>query len=228
MAKKNQFDESAFVVVPAFNEANQIESTLQDLKRYFSKIIVVDDGSSDNTYETVTQNQIVCIKHPINLGQGAALQTGITYALDYLNAEYIITFDADGQHSAESAREMLKYLIESNLEVVLGSRFIENADSVPFKKRLILKLGIVFTRFDTGLPVTDTHNGLRAMSKSFASSLKIKQAGMAHASEIISHVRNSNVSWKEFPTEIKYTEYSVKKGQSILNAVNILAEMLHR
>jgi hypothetical protein len=124
---------------------------------------------------------------------------------------------------------MIHEIKTSKVEIILGSRFLEkNAIGMPSKKKIILRLGIAFTRIDSGLKVTDTHNGLRVMNRKFASSLQIKHAGMAHASEILNHIKDVGATWKEFPAQIYYTEYSMRKGQSVLNAVNILTEMLYK
>lgn len=222
------FDNVA-VIVPAFNEESKIDETINELKPYFKNIIVIDDGSSDETYRKTLAQNVTSLRHPINLGQGAALQTGISYALLNPKIEYILTFDADGQHSISSALAMAEEIKKVNVDIILGSRFLENSfTDMPLKKKLILKLGIIFTRIDSGLKVTDTHNGLRIMKRDFASSLKIQHSGMAHASEILSHIKNTKASWKELPAQIYYTNYSIRKGQSILNAVNIITEMIFR
>jgi glycosyltransferase involved in cell wall biosynthesis len=229
MATKSSYPNVA-VVVPAFNEATRISTTITELKNYFSEIIVVDDGSSDGTYDVAFRAGIYPLKHPMNLGQGAALQTGIEAALLNPDIKIIVTFDADGQHSSESASKLVDEMRRSGCEVVLGSRFCPGAEreNMPLKKRIILRLAVLLTRFDSGLKVTDTHNGLRVMSREFAASLTIRQHGMAHASEILNHVSNTGVLWKEAPVRVYYTEYSNRKGQSIWNSVNILTELLNK
>ena len=229
MANRNLYSNVA-VVVPAFNEASRISTTITDLKNYFSEIIVVDDGSSDGTFDVALSSGVYPVKHPMNLGQGAALQTGIEAALLNPDIEIILTFDADGQHSSESASLLVDEIRKSGSEIVLGSRFCPGSEIVnmPLKKRIILKLAILLTRFDSGLRVTDTHNGLRVMSREFAASLNIRQHGMAHASEILNHVSNTGVRWKEAPVRVYYTDYSNRKGQSIWNSVNILTELLNK
>lgn len=225
---KSNFDDVA-VVVPAFNEESKVIETLNELSQFFENIILVDDGSSDRTTEFAKSTKQTVLTHPINLGQGAALQTGITKALQNESVNYILTFDADGQHSVSSAIAMIEAIKSSGCNVMLGSRFLETeAINMPSKKKFILRLGIIFTRFDSGLKITDTHNGLRVMDRSFASSLKINHAGMAHASEILNHIRNVDAKWQEFPAQIYYTEYSMGKGQSIFNAINILTEMIYK
>lgn len=223
-------ENDACVIVPAFNESSQIVASLEKLKKYFESIVVVDDGSSDNTFEVLKPLDIHLLRHPINLGQGAALQTGILYAINNLESSHLITFDADGQHDVKNAIDMLGEIKKSQVEIILGSRFLvsDHTELVPNKKKVILRLGIFYTRILTGLPVTDVHNGLRVMSRNFASRINIHQSGMAHASEILEFIKNEKYSWKEFPAEISYSSYSIKKGQSIFNAINIFTEMTHK
>lgn len=217
------------VVIPAFNEGTKLAETIEEVKPFFQEIIVVDDGSTDNTYDVAVKSKVHVLSHPINLGQGASLQTGIEFALSLKQINYILTFDADGQHSVNNALEFVESVKSDPVDIILGSRFLEKHNSsMPRKKKLILRLGIVFTRFDSGLRVTDTHNGLRIMSRKFAETLDLKQSGMAHASEVLRHIKNSNSNWRELPAEINYTPYSIQKGQSIFNAVNILTEMMHK
>ena len=210
----NQLLDDVAVVIPAFNESTRIQETINELTGHFKNIFVVDDGSKDNTYLLAKSLNCVLIKHPINLGQGAALQTGIIQALMTPHIEYIITFDADGQHSVESAINMAQEIKNSGVDIVLGSRFKDHdPPHMPKKKKLILKLAIAFTRIDSGLNVTDTHNGLRIFNRKFAQSLKLQHAGMAHASEFFSHIQDTNAKWKEYPVQIFYTDYSLRKGQ---------------
>lgn len=218
------------VIVPTFNEGGVLENTVLQLSQYFENIYVVDDGSLNHVENSEQKSYFTCLRHILNLGQGAAIQTGIEYALENESIRYFLTFDADGQHSIKSALGVLEEIKECGVDIVIGSRFIGDAQNktMPTKKKFILKLAIWFTRMDSKLPVTDTHNGLRVMSRNFVENLKIRNAGMAHASEILRHIKDSGSTWKEFPVEITYSEYSIKKGQSILNAVNILTEMIHK
>jgi glycosyltransferase involved in cell wall biosynthesis len=224
----SKFDD-VVVVIPAFNEGTKITETIKEVKNIFKNLVVVDDGSTDNTISLIRELDVIAVRHPINLGQGAALQTGITKALSNSKFNYILTFDADGQHSVDSAVQMVEEIKFHNVDVVLGSRFLKDrAIDMPSKKKVVLRLGIAFTRIDSGLKITDTHNGLRVMNRKFASTLQIQHAGMAHASEILNHIKETGASWREYPAQIFYTEYSMRKGQSVLNAINILTEMIYK
>lgn len=229
MAKTQDLHEIA-VIIPSFNEGARVVETIKQLQNTFPNLIVVDDGSSDKSFESIVKTGVIALRHSVNLGQGAAIQTGIEYGLTKKEIEYFLTFDADGQHSLEFALYLVEEIRKNEVDVVLGSRFLNanHSESLPQKKKLVLKLGILFTRFDTGLKVTDTHNGLRAMSRKFCEELNIKQNGMAHASEILSAIKDGSYTWKEMPVQVIYTDYSKAKGQSILNAINIITEMFHR
>lgn len=214
-----------YFVIAAFNEAKVIDIVIKDVLRYAHKVIVVDDCSTDGTLSASLKAGATVIRHPINLGQGAALQTGIRYSLDN-DADVIVTFDADGQHRIQDAMKLVSAIINNEADIVCGSRFMGiEATSIPPKRRAFLKLAALFTRLTTGVPVTDAHNGLRAFSRKAAEAIRIKQNRMAHASEIISNIGKYKLRFKELPVQIIYTDYSLAKGQKLSNSVNILIDL---
>ena len=154
------------VVIPAFNEADTIEFVVLKIVELGINVVVVDDFSTDKTVEKANSAGAFVLKHPINLGQGAALQTGIEFALRN-NAEYICTFDADAQHSSDEILTMYQTLKESKVEVALGSRFLKQNQKIPLSKLWILKAAIIFTKLSSGISVTDTHNGFRIIKSTF-------------------------------------------------------------
>ena len=216
---------AVFVVVPAYNEATRIRPVLQSLIRSGYAIVVVDDGSRDGTWQTLAIPGICRLRHAINRGQGAALQTGITYAL-LAGADFIVTFDADGQHSVDDIPKMLAPLIQESCDVTLGSRFLGVASNIPWKRRLLLRLGVVFTGVVSGIWLTDTHNGLRAFTRDAASRISINIDGMAHASEIIHLVRRRRLRFQEVPVHVRYNHDVLQKGQSNFNALQIAFKFL--
>ena len=214
-----------FVVVPAYNEGRVIGDVITGLASAFPNIVVVNDGSSDETAEVLRGLPVVVVKHQINLGQGASLQTGITFALER-GANYIVTFDADGQHRAEDALSALRLLAEGQCDVVCGSRLLGTTSNVPRMRKIILKTVVGLANLTAGTKMTDAHNGLRALSRRAASCLDLHQSGMAHASEIMSQLRNHKMNIREVPVQINYTQYSLAKGQSSLNSINILVDLV--
>lgn len=217
-----------FVVIPAYNEEKSIASVLQGLqKQEYANIIVIDDCSKDATSHIAEEHGAMVLRHRINLGQGAALKTGIDCALEQ-GADIIITFDADGQHCPEDIPALVRPIEEGNADITLGSRFLNGKSNVPFMKRLVLKAGILFTWACSRIKLTDTHNGLRAMSRKAAKTIQLHENRMAHASEIIDEIHRRRIRYEEVPVTIQYTKYSMKKGQSAFNAFEIAFQMILR
>jgi glycosyltransferase involved in cell wall biosynthesis len=214
-----------FVVVPAYNEARVIGDVVRGLLTTFPNVVVVDDGSSDDTAAILKGLRVTVVTHYVNLGQGAALQTGIKHALER-GASYIVTFDADGQHRIEDALAAVHMLSEGGCDAVCGSRFLGTTSNVPRTRKILLKAAVRLANLTTGTRMTDAHNGLRALSRKAAACLDLSQSGMAHASEIISQLRQHNMLIREVPVRIDYTEYSLAKGQSSLNSINILLDLV--
>ena len=195
----------------------------------YENVICVNDGSTDGSAAAVARTGAFLINHPINMGQGAALQTGIEFVRTLPGIRYVVTFDADGQHRLVDVARMLAEIEASGVDVVLGSRFLdEQPSAMPTAKRWVLKLAIAFSNLVSGLRLTDTHNGLRVFTRRVADALQITMPDMAHASEIVDIIATHHYSYREVPVQIAYTEYSLAKGQSITNAVNIAFDTLLR
>lgn len=215
------------VVIPAFNEGAMIGQVVRAVRQSFPHVLVVDDGSTDDTAAVAREAGAHLAVHAINLGQGGALITGLKVAADLPSMRWIVTFDADGQHRVEDAAVMVKVARERDLDVVLGSRFTGGGTTNAGRlRRVVLKAATAYTRWSTGLPLTDTHNGLRVMSSEFAGRLTLKERGMGHASEILDQIADLSARWTEVPVAITYTDYSRSKGQSVSNAVNIMFDRL--
>lgn len=213
------------VTIPALNEAPFISRVVGEVLREGYECVVVDDGSTDHTGAIARRAGAVVIRHPITLGQGAALQTGIEWALDR-GADAIVTFDADGQHRASEIRLLLDSLSRNEADFALGSRFLGATINLPRIRGVLLRAAIWFTRFATGMKVTDTHNGLRAMTRRGAMAMRLRQPGMAHASEILHQIAGSRLPWIEVPVTIEYTEASLEKGQGNGDFASILVDLL--
>lgn len=221
-------DHSAWVVIPLYNEATIVGDVVRSLSERFEHIVCVDDGSSDGSAEVALQAGAILVEHPINLGQGAALQTGFEYALTHDSCEYIVTFDADGQHRIEDAEAMLRLARDEGLAIVFGSRFLDDRTNPGWVKKVILKTAVWVTNMSTGLRLTDAHNGLRIIRRDAAQQVELKQDRMAHATEIVMELGHTALPWREYPVELLYTDYSKSKGQSVLNSVNILVDLIVR
>lgn len=222
---------SMWVVIAAYNEAPVIGRVVADLIRHRYAVAVVDDGSSDDTGRKAGAAGATVITHPVNLGQGAALQTGIEFAVGS-GADFVVTFDADGQHRASDIGALLDSLKKQPADFALGSRFLGHAPAMPLARRTLLKVATWFTRLTTGLHVTDTHNGLRAMTRRGASRIDLRQNRMAHASELLDQIARSGLGYVEVPVTIEYSAYSLGKGQKLSDSLRILvdlsAQRLHR
>jgi len=215
-----------FIVIPAYNEEKVIGRVVFDIKKEgFKNIIVVDDGSEDKTADVAKKEGAKVLRHILNLGQGAAIETGLQYCRK-IDADVVVTFDADGQFKASEIKKVIKPIIDKKVDIVLGSRFLGKAVNIPFLKKLTLKAAIIFTDIFSNIKLTDTHNGFRAFSKKALNKIFINHSGMAHASDIIDQIKRYNLKYQEVPVTVLYTDYSLKKGQSILNSVKILLDLL--
>jgi glycosyltransferase involved in cell wall biosynthesis len=216
------------VVIAAYNEAAVIARVVMEVTRAGYPVVVVDDGSKDATADVARAAGAAVIQHPFNLGQGAALQTGIDHALAN-GAQVLVTFDADGQHRVADIAGLVLALRNEQADFALGSRFLgQAATNLPLLRRLLLKAATLFTRLSTDLRLTDTHNGLRAMSRRGAGAIRLRQNRMAHASEFLGQIGNSGLRHVECPVTIEYTAYSLAKGQRTRDAVLILVDLFAR
>ncbi|OGF21962.1 hypothetical protein A2Y83_02735, partial [Candidatus Falkowbacteria bacterium RBG_13_39_14] len=200
------------VVIPAYNEEKTIKEVVREVKKEADEVIVVDDGSKDKTLMLARHEGAIVLRHVINRGQGAALQTGNRYAL-CRGADIIVHFDADGQHKAEDIRKLVKPIMNNECDAVLGSKFLGDTSYIPFtKKFFILKPAIILNRLLTGLKLTDVHNGLRAMSRHAAKKIMITQDKMAHNTEIPAEIKRNKLRWREVAVEFVYNEYGQGLG----------------
>lgn len=218
-----------FVVIPAFNENFVLRTTASGVIERGYSVVVVDDGSSTPAQDCLDGLGIHCLRHVVNLGQGAALQTGSEFALSK-GARVVVHFDADGQHDPAFIERLIAPILLGKADVALGSRFLNPADrvEVPFAKRLLLRGGIFVSWIFTGVWLSDTHNGFRALSREAAGLIRMEENGFAHATEILDLLRRSRLVWVEVPAAIHYSGYARRKGQHVFNSVNILIDLMLR
>lgn len=217
--------DDVWIVVPAFNEAGKLGNTLSELRSRYRNVVVVDDGSTDSTADMVLRHDVWCLRHIANCGQGAALQTGIDFAFE-AGATIIVTFDADGQHLVADIEPLIQAIRAGSADVALGSRFLGRAIGITWTRWAVLKIGVLVTRLISHLPLTDTHNGLRALNREAARRIRITQDRMAHASEIIDAIAQLGLRFVEVPVTVRYTPETFQKGQTSWNCVRIFGEIL--
>ena len=193
------------------------------------QVVLVDDGSPQKLVLDCPElsQKVKILRHPINRGQGAALQTGADYAVRH-GADAVVHFDADGQHDPADIPRFLTALDEGDCDIVLGSRFLRHDDlsAIPSGRRRMLRLARFVEGCLTGLKLTDVHNGFRALGPRALEVIRIREDRMAHASEILMQVAHNHLRWKELPTHVVYSDYSSTKGQSAGNAFNILWDLI--
>lgn len=213
-----------WVVVPMYNEATSIAAVVSELQTVFPHVLCVDDGSVDESAAVARAAGATVVTHAVNLGQGAALQTGFEFVAAQPAARWLVTFDADGQHLVEDAARMVEVARGSDVDVVLASRF-RGAANVPPVRRLILRAAVLYTRWTSKLDVSDAHNGLRVLHTRTLGRLTLRQPRMAHASELLELIGRHRLNYREVPGTVRYTDYSRAKSQSNLNSVNILFDL---
>ena len=221
--------QDVWLVIPAFNEASVIGDVIADVRSVFDHVVCVDDGSKDGTGDLALRAGAHLVRHPVNLGQGAAIQTGIEYARRQPGAQVFATFDADGQHRLKDVVAMIDRLSTDDVDLVVGTRFAEpGVSKPPLLKRVILRVAAAVSPRSRQLGLTDAHNGLRVFNKTVADEVNLTMSGMSHASEFIALAVENRWRVAEEPVEILYTDYSKSKGQPLLNGVNIVFDGLLR
>lgn len=218
-----------WLIIPCYNEGPVVGEVISSARAIFPNIVAVNDGSGDSSPTAIHQAGAHLINHPVNLGQGAGIQTGVEYARTQPGAQYFVTFDADGQHQVKDVVKMVSRLRQEPLDIIVGTRFsnsISQHSQVPWIKRVVLKTVVALSPTTRKLGLTDAHNGLRVFNKKVANQLNLRMNGMSHASEFITAISTHGWRVSEEPVDILYTEYSMTKGQSLINGVNILADSL--
>ncbi len=216
-----------FCVIPAYQEENNIKKVINEVLNLVDFLIIVDDGSSDQTYQVANEiisDKLKVLQHPINLGQGAALQTGNEYALKK-GADIIVHFDADGQFLSQEIKKLVTVLIEEDLDIVFGSRFLEiKSDLPPLKKNLIMPLARIFNRLFFGIKTSDPQSGFRVFKAKVASEIEIENNRMAHCTEILAKVHQKKLKMKEVAITVLYSEF----GQKFSGSFKIIKDLFFK
>ena len=217
---------SVFIIIPAYNEHYVIQTVVKQITDLSYSVVVIDDGSNESLFSALKNASVYFLRHRINLGQGAALQTGIEFAVSK-NASHVITFDADGQHDPEDIDKLIGILSSSSSDIVFGSRFLKgSAHNMPIKRKIVLQAARFLNYIFTGVLLSDAHNGLRAMNTKAANVIQLKENRMAHATEILYQVKKNKLKYIEAPVTVLYTPYSIKKGQTVKSSFRILLDII--
>ena len=214
--------QNTYVVIPAKDEATRIGSVILSTQECgFQNIIVVDDGSKDHTADIAQTCGATVLQHHINLGPGAATQTGIEYAIKS-GATNIVTIDADQQHYPQDIYALVHKLEQENLDIVLGSRFLTDDHQVPYSRIFYNKIANVVSSMATGISVSDSQSGMKAFSASFAKKSKLQHCGFEFCIELLRYIKLHNAKYAEVPIRVMYNKETMNKGQSLLVGLRML------
>ena len=220
------------LIIPAYNEAKMVGKVVRDLHKTFTKtsyefqVVVVNDGSSDDTATLARAGGAHVIDHIINSGSGAATATGLSYAHSK-DFDVAATLDADGQHDANDVLQGVNNLLKGDADLLIGSRIIESGDMSLLKTIGNKGLSII-TLMLFGINVTDSQSGLRIFSKVALKELRWKTSGYEFCSEMLWRANQAGLRIAEYPIKAIYTEYSMGKGQSNWNGFNIVKVLLRQ
>lgn len=221
------------IIVPAYNEQPVIATTLNNLKSklktyssYRFKIIVINDGSTDKTLTQLKNLSDITISHKYNQGLGAALATGLEFVKRHQDFDLAITFDSDGQHQPKDILPCLKAL--TNHDMVIGSRFLNSTNQIPMFRRFILSLSNVLTFIFFGIWTTDSQSGFRGFNRKAIEAINLSTNRMEVSSEFFSEIKLKKLTFCEIPIKVIYTPYSLSKGQSNLNGLQVFLKLVYK
>ena len=219
---------ATYVVLPAYNEATRIKPVLEDIARKGYNMVIVNDGSSDNTLEVIKQvkkefpDKIHIFSLMINRGVGIATQTGFEAVLKY-NPKYVVSMDSDGQHSADDLDEVIKPLVSGEAQAVIGVRPFED---MPRTRSFANSIMNLLTRIFYGVDVSDSQTGFRAITIDALDKISINATGYLISSEFIREINDNNIPFAEVPIKTIYTPETQAKGTNITEAFKILLQMI--
>jgi len=218
--------DSVFVVMPAKDEAPRVGKVINGiLANGYKNVIVVNDGSMDQTEAISSNLGAIVLNHPINLGPGAATQTGIAFALQ-MGAKVVVTIDSDDQHKSSDIDKLVGRLLETNADFVIGSRFLKESNEIPKQRIFYNKVGNFITYLLTGLKVSDSQSGMKAFKAEFAEKWELTCNGFEFCIEIIWHAQHHNAVIEEVPIHVTYTAETMSKGQNILSGFRMLGRLV--
>jgi len=220
------------ILIPAYNEEKTLGRVIKTLPKKFKgvekyEIIVVNDGSFDDTEKVAKNLPVTLLSHWLNRGLGGALGTGFAYAKKN-DFDCLVTFDADCQHHPDDIQSVIDPIIKKQADMVVGSRLREKKGNMPWYRQIgILGMNMI-TYLLFWVWTTDSQSGLRAFSRNSIEKMEIKSQKMEVSSEFFHEVQYNNLVLKEVPIRSIYTDYSLTKGQKNINAFKILGRLMYR
>jgi dolichol-phosphate mannosyltransferase len=219
-------NDHVLILLPVFNESKVISSVIKSIqKEGWKKIVAVDDGSTDNTYDEIKKTGVVVLRHSINRGKGAAVKTGLE-AAKILGAKIVVTLDSDGQHNPKDIKKIVEK-INRNYDVVLGIRNF-NKRHIPRYKAFGNHLGNIFTWMFYGLWVNDSQSGFRAYNKKAINLIETNNDRYEFETEIVREIVRNKLKWTEEIIDVRYSDYDQKKRnkQSFWSAVKMIIKLV--
>ncbi|MDD3774125.1 MAG: glycosyltransferase family 2 protein [Patescibacteria group bacterium] len=214
------------IVVPAYNEAKTVGKLIKKLVYAgYKNVIVVDDGSHDQTFEVAQNCGAVALQLPINRGAGGALRTGFSEAIN-LGAKIVVMMDADLQHRVSDIKKLVEPIVKKKLDIVLGSRLLGEKHKMPKTRQIANITGNLTTRLLLGINVTDSQSGFRAIRAKALKKMDLKSSRWEICSEMVGEIKRLNLKFTEIPIKVVYTTYSLSKGQNFKNGLKTLARLL--
>lgn len=216
------------VCIPAYNESSVIAEVISGLRKLgFLHILIINDGSTDQTEEVAREAGALVITHLINRGAGAASQTGIHFARQN-GYGYVLQLDGDGQHYLEDADALIQCMEEGNFDLVIGSRFLLKEHEIPRKRILYNKISNLFTNWFCIGNFTDSQSGFRLLNRKAIEELQLTLDGFGYCSEMIFMAEKGGLRIGEVAIRVRYTEYSMSKGQSFSNGIDTALHLLYK
>lgn len=215
-----------YIVIPAYNEATRLDGVLQKIALLgHQHIVVVDDGSSDGTAAVAREHGVKVLRHAINMGAGAATQTGIDYALEQ-GAEYVLTMDADHQHLPEDIEHLFAAIRKWKCGMVIGSRFLKPENQIPTSRIWYNKVANILTLIIAGVSVTDSQSGMKVLSREFADASSLNCNGFEFCVEMIKNANLGGFEVKEVPINVRYTKETMEKGQNLYRGIKMIGRLI--
>jgi glycosyltransferase involved in cell wall biosynthesis len=217
-----------YIIIPAKDEEPRLGKVLEQvIGMGYSNIVIVDDGSVDETSNIARAYDVTVLNHRLNLGAGAATQTGIHWALKQ-GADVLVTMDGDTQHDAEYIPELVSKLVNDSLDLVIGSRFLEKDPEIPVSRLFYNKIANVITWILTGMSVSDSQSGMRVMTADFARKSELHWNGFEFCIEQLRYARRHGAKIGESPIKAYYTHDTIHKGQNLITGIRMLGTLVRR